>query len=264
MKTHNTIFLLILVILTSMIYSCKNPSQTKVIAHRGASGYATENTIPAVEKAVEMNSDAVEVDIWRTIDDSLIVFHDRNTERLTSDSLVIPESTYKELRALKLPEGNFIPTLREVLEILPSDTEIFIEIKCGGEEGEAGQVFPMLGNILRETGTLEQTAVISFNTEKLKEAADNIPAVPIYWLTGKQQPVSGIINVAKDAGADGINVHHSLLSAELINQAQNNNLDVYVWTVNDPENAAELSKNYRIDGITTNYPDTVREAIKTE
>ncbi len=264
MKTIKTIFLLITAILIGMVFSCKHNSSLKIIAHRGASGYTTENTLSAVKKAAEMNSDAVEVDIWRTADDSLIVFHDRNTARLTSDSLVIPKTTYKELRALELPNGSFIPTLREVLELLPSDMEIFIEIKCGGEEGEAGKVFPMLGEMLRGTGTLDQATVISFNTETLIASAENIPTVPIYWLTGKQQPTARIINTANNTGVDGINVHYSLVSAELINQAQNNNLEVYVWTVNDSEKATALLQKYHITGITTDYPNTIREAVKKE
>ena len=77
-----------LVIIIAMCSSCKQEPNTKIIAHRGASGYVTENTLPAVKKALDLNADAVEVDIWRTTDDSLVVFHDRNTARLTDDSLV--------------------------------------------------------------------------------------------------------------------------------------------------------------------------------
>ncbi|MEF8844359.1 MAG: glycerophosphodiester phosphodiesterase family protein, partial [Bacteroidales bacterium] len=244
-----------LVIFIGMCYSCKQEPNTKIIAHRGASGYVTENTVPAVEKAVELNSDAVEVDIWRTTDDSLIVFHDRNTARLAEDSLVIPGSNYKELRKLRLNGGTYIPTLRSVLKILPSDTEIFIEIKCCWEEGEAGQVFPMLGDLLKETGTVEQATLISFNMESLIEAKEYVQEVPLYWLTSEQQPVSELINKVTDAGISGLNVHHSLVSGELMDQVRAQNMDVYVWTVNDTERAAALAGNYGVDGITTDYPD---------
>ena len=264
MKKASSIFLIISVFFAAIFYSCNQRSDTKIIAHRGASGYVTENTIPAVEKAVEMNSDAVEVDIWRTADDSLIVFHDRNTARLAGDSLVIPESKYGELRALELSGGTYIPSLREVLEILPQDTKIFIELKNCWEEGRAGEVFPMLENLLQETGTMEQATLISFNIEKLVEAKEYVPDIPLYWLTSEQQPVSGLINKVINADISGLDVHHSLISKELMNKARSNNMDVYVWTVNDPERAAELAKEYGVDGITTDYPDRIMEAVSAE
>ena len=257
-------FYIFLVILGCMCYSCKQNPDNKIIAHRGASGYVTENTLPAVKKALDLNADAVEVDIWRTTDDSLIAFHDRNTARLAEDSLVVPESSYQELRKLRLTGGTYIPTLRSVLKILPPDTEIFIEIKCCWEEGEAGQVFPMLGELLRETGTMEQATLISFNMEKLVDAKKHVPEVPLYWLTGEQQPVSEMVDKVLSTGVDGLNVHHSLISEELMSQARANNLDVYVWTVNDPGRAAELANVYGVDGITTDYPDRIMEAVRAE
>jgi len=264
MKKMNSIFFIALGLFIVMTYGCEQKSNTRVIAHRGASGYVTENTLAAVKRAVELNADAVEVDIWRTTDDSLVVFHDRNTARLTDDSLVVPESTYKELRGLKLPGETYIPTLRSVLEILPSDTEIFIEIKCCWEEGEAGQVFPMLGELLRETATMEQARLISFNMEKLVDAKEHVPEVPLYWLTSEQQQVSDLVSKVSDAGIDGLDVHHDLISEELMTQARSKDMDVYVWTVNDPERAAELANVYGVNGITTDYPDRIMEAVKGE
>jgi glycerophosphoryl diester phosphodiesterase len=264
MKTIHAIYIVISVIFIGMLDGCKQTPDTKIIAHRGASGYVTENTLPAVKRALDLNADAVEVDIWRTTDDSLIAFHDRNTARLAEDSLVVPESSYQELRKLRLTGGTYIPTLRSVLKILSSDTEIFIEIKCCWEEGEAGQVFPMLGELLRETGTMEQATLISFNMEKLVDAKKHVPEVPLYWLTGEQQPVSGMVDKVVSAGVDGLNVHHSLISEELMSQARANNLDVYVWTVNDPGRAAELANVYGVDGITTDYPDRILEAVREE
>lgn len=264
MKNVHTMHLFICALIIGILSGCQQNPDIKIIAHRGASGYVTENTLPAVKKALDLNADAVEVDIWRTTDDSLIVFHDRNTARLAEDSLVVPESTYKELTKLRLSGGTYISTLRSVLEILPSDTEIFIEIKCCWEEGEAGQVFPMLGELLQETGTMEQASLISFNMEKLVDAKEHVPDVPLYWLTSEQQPVSELVDKVTSAGVDGLDVHHNLISEELMNQARSKNMDVYVWTVNDTERAAELAGKYGVDGITTDYPDKIMEALERE
>lgn len=252
------VFLWVMMLLTG----CQNESKPKVIAHRGASAYETENTLPAVEKAIALNSDAVEVDIWRTADDSLIVFHDRHTARLTGDSLVVPEASFDELKSLQLKGGEQIPLLRDVLEILPKNMEIFIEIKCCWEEGEAGNVFPMLSEMLRETETTDRAVIISFNPEKLQDARAYLPRVPLYWLTGQKIAPGEIINKALDVEAYGINVHYGILSEELVDLARESGLGVYTWTVNDPEKADELVRQYNLLGITTDRPDVIADAIK--
>ncbi|MFW5754826.1 MAG: glycerophosphodiester phosphodiesterase [Marinilabiliaceae bacterium] len=245
-----------------LLSGCQNGSNPKVIAHRGASAYETENTLAAVEKAIALNSDAVEVDIWRTADDSLIVFHDRHTTRLADDSLVVPESSFDDLKALQLKGGEQIPSLREVLEILPKNMEIFIEIKCCWEEGEAGNVFPMLSEMLHETGTTGRATIISFNPEKLRDARESLPGVPLYWLTGQEKAPRKIIDQAMEVEADGINVHYGILSKELIDLAHESGLGVYTWTVNDPEDAGELLRKYNLLGITTDRPDEIAKVIK--
>ncbi|WP_026055329.1 glycerophosphodiester phosphodiesterase [Anaerophaga thermohalophila] len=254
-------FSIALMVLTALS-ACRS-NKLEVIAHRGASGSETENTIEAVEKAVELGSDAIEVDIWRTKDDSLVVFHDRNTARLSVDSLVVPESEYKALRELSIGGNTKIPTLREILEILPSDVRLFIEIKCCWEEGEAGNVFPMLSDLLQGTGKTNQTVIISFNPAKLKEASDYLPKVPLYWLVWEKKPVDELIKTALEYDADGLNVHFNVLSEELMKKAKQNNLEVFVWTVNDEGKVAEIRHKYRgIEGITTDYPDLIKKRLK--
>lgn len=251
------VFLWVMVLFTG----CQKESKPKVIAHRGASAYETENTLPAVRKAIDMNSDAVEVDIWRTTDDSLIVFHDRTTQRLAGDSLVVPESSYNGLHNIRLNSGEKIPSLREVLEILPENMEIFVEIKCCWEEGDAGNVFPMLSELLHETGTSDRATIISFNPGKLEDAREHLPDAPLYWLTGKKIAPRKIIEQALNVKADGINVHYGILSEELVDLARESGLGVYTWTVNDPEKAEELISKYNLMGITTDRPDEIARSI---
>lgn len=255
---HLFVFLWAIVLLTG----CQKESSPKVIAHRGASGYTIENTLTAVKKAIDLNSDAVEVDIWRTTDDSLVVFHDRTTQRLASDSLVVPEASFEELKSLRLESGEQIPSLREVLQILPEDMEVFVEIKCCWEKGDAGNVFPMLSDLLYATGTTDQATIISFNPEKLKDARDYLPEVPLYWLTGREIAPRKIINKALEVGADGVNVHYGILSEQLVDLANESELGVYTWTVNDSGKAEELLSKYNFLGITTDYPDEIADAIE--
>ncbi len=244
-----------------LLSGCTQQNVPMIIAHRGASGYATENTLAAVQKAIDLDVDAIEIDIWRTADDSLVVFHDKNTKRLAGDSLVIPQSTYAELRALNLPDDQKIPTIREVLEMLPRNMKIVIELKNCWEPGKAGDNFPELGEILKETGTLKQAVLISFNIEKLKDARPFLPETPLYWLTYRKEPSQDILQKALDAQVDGINVNYGLVSDELVSLARENDLAFYVWTVNEPEMAKKLAREYKVDGITTDFPDKMERAV---
>ena len=228
-----------------------------VIAHRGASGYATENTISSVKLAIEQKAHAVEIDIWRTIDDSIVVFHDRHTKRLTGDSIVVPEASYAQLRALKLPGNEYIPTLREVLSVLPAHTQVFIEIKCCWEQGEAGNVFPYVVDILHETKTTSQATFISFNPDKLEDAKKYLPNNACYWLTGKQLTTQEYIHQLRKSNIEGINVHHSIATLELKNELRQNGFGFFVWIVNDTIKARQLLNDLGIDGITTDFPDKI-------
>lgn len=231
-----------------------------VIAHRGASEKATENTLSAIKKAIEMKSDGVEVDIWRTTDDSLVVFHDAHTKRLAGDSLSLPKSSYAELRNLKLPNDEYIPTIREVLQLLPDDMKIFIEWKNNWEKGKAGDVFPELAEILEQTGTKEQAAIIAFNLEKAKDSKKYLPDNPFYWLIYKEEPADTIVQKALDAGIEGVNVSFYLANKRLKNLTKEKGLGFYVWTVNEPEIAQKVI-SLNPDGITTNEPDMILRMI---
>ncbi|MGQ1890148.1 glycerophosphodiester phosphodiesterase [Thermophagus sp. OGC60D27] len=256
MKEGALIFLLV------FMFSAWHHNQVEVIAHRGASGAETENTLKAVKKAIELNSDAVEVDIWRTIDDSLIVFHDRHTARLSDDSLIVPESVFSDLRKITLKENERIPTLREVLDILPPNIKLFVEIKCCWEQGKAGEVFPMLSDLLKETGKADQVVIISFNPAKLVEASTFLPEVPKYWLVWENRPVDELIEAALSYGVNGLNINYSLLSDELLDKASKNNLDIYIWTVNDTVMANEVLDEFDgIKGITTDRPDLMKQLV---
>ena len=259
MKTSQFLFLAISILFAS---GCKPEYSPMIIAHRGASGYETENTIAAFQKAFELKADAIELDLWRTTDDSLVVFHDKNTKRLAGDSLVISQSTYAELRALTLPGDQKIPTLREVLEILPRDVKIVVELKNCWEEGKAGDNFPELAEQLKATGTLNRAIIISFNIEKLVDARQYLPKTPLHYLTYQKEPAEAIVNRALEAKVDGININFGLAEDELVNLAREKNLEVLVWTVNKPEMAKELAEKYRVDAITTDFPDLIEKAVK--
>lgn len=236
-------------------------AQVSIIAHRGASAYELENSLAAFKKAYELNADAIELDIWRTTDDSLVVMHDRTTGRTSDQDLIIPESTSSQLREIRLNNGEKIPYLQEVLKTLPVGKKIVVEIKCCWEKGDAGNVFPMLKRILINSGRLNDAIVIAFNPETLANAKKQLPNNKCYWLTYQKNQDNQLIEICKKNSFDGLNVNYGILTDSLSLKCKMNNLDLLVWTVDKPESALFSRLNNKVIGITTNNPDMIRDIL---
>lgn len=251
-------FILILALLFSSIGFTTN-AQISIIAHRGASAYETENSLAAFKKAFKLKADAIEMDIWRTTDDSLVIMHDRTTGRTANGNLVVPESTAADLRALRLNNGEQIPFVSEVISLVPKRKKMVIEIKNFKEKGNAGTVFPMLSNQLKQSGRAKDAIIISFGAEVLAEAKKHLPECKCYYLSGKENAEEELIETCKKLKLDGLNVHYKILTESLAEKTKQAGLDLLVWTVDD----TEVVKHARgkVIGITTNKPDVVRKYI---
>ncbi|MDO9153995.1 MAG: GDSL-type esterase/lipase family protein [Paludibacter sp.] len=236
-------------------------AQTQIIAHRGASFYETENSIAAFKKAFLMQADAIELDIWRTADDSLMVMHDRTTGRTSNKELVMPTSTARELRSLKLNNGERIPYLSEAIATVPKGKKIVIEIKCCWEAGDAGNVFPMLKNILERSGRLNDAIIIAFNINTIADAKQQLPGNKCYYLTGQKEKEDELIEACKKFNLDGLNVHYSILTESLAEKSRKAGLDLLVWTVDNPVEAINARLKNKVIAITTNKPDLIRDVL---
>lgn len=224
-----------------------------IIAHRGASAYDTENSPGAFRKAFELGADAIELDLWKTADDSLVVIHDRTTGRVADRDLAVPETTAAELRTLRLRNGEKIPYLSEVLPLLPPGKKIVIEIKCYNEKGSTGKVFPQLKTLLQQSGRMNDAIIISFGAEALAEAKQCLPANKCYFLSGKENSGDELVALCKQYGFDGLNVHYKILTESLREKTRAAGLDLLTWTVDDPKIIKSVSGKVR--SITTNKPD---------
>lgn len=241
----------------------KHESRVEVIAHRCLSDGYPENTLLALQKAIELRVDAVEIDIWRTTDDSLIVFHDRDTERLTGVKRIVPESSASELRGLSLPQDQRIPYLSEILDLLPPDMKIYIEIKCCWEQGRMGSVFPMLKHEIDKRHIQSQVVIIAFNPESLKESKAYMPNIPALLLGYEHGRENEMVTKAMAYGIDGLDLHYNLVSTTLLDCMKPTNLTLCIWTLDDPARAVELATRFpSIRGITTNRPDAIRKALR--
>ena len=258
-----------------MILWLANGEDVELIAHRGESYDAPENTMAAFRLAWEKKDRAIELDVRLTRDGKLVVGHDADTKRLAGTKRVIKESTLEELRSLDAGRfmgprwaGEKMPTLDEALATIPEGARCFIEIKVGPE------AIPALVESVRRSGKRpEQLAIISFRADAVAEAKRRLPEIPAYFLssfhldtvTGAWQPsIDVLIDQAREIGADGLDLSwKGPLDRESARRIKAAGLGLYVWTVDDPDEARRLIEA-GVDGITTNKPTWLRERLANE
>ena len=242
-------------------------SQTPVIiAHRGASYDAPENTLAAVKLAWERDAGAVEIDVHLSKDKRIMVIHDKDTRRTSGTKMVVKETLSEDLRKLdaglfKDPrfKGEKIPFLEEVIGTVPPGKKLVIEVKCGTE------ILPILTELIRHSPKREQLVVISFDYEVVKGFKKELPDTPAYWL---HYSLAGgykakHISMGKEAGLDGLNFRFKGINEAFVRAVHEAGMEMYAWTVDDPEEARRLIST-GIDGITTNRPAWLKQQLATE
>ncbi len=232
-----------------------------IIAHRGASYIAPENTLASAKLGWEKGADAVEIDIYLTTDEKIIAFHDKTTKRTTNADYKITETPYSSLKSLdagswKSPEykGEPIPLLSHIMDAIPHGKELVIEIKSGLE------IMPYLKEMVYNHPKKEQTIFIAFDWEVILEAKRLFPQQPCYWLSSNKDDVMDKWMLIKKNALDGINLHHKIITQELMLNAKNDNIPILSWTINDLKTANRLIA-LGIAGITTDRPGWLRSQI---
>jgi glycerophosphoryl diester phosphodiesterase len=265
-------YLLALAMVLSSSFTIAPVLAVEIVAHRGASHDAPENTVASFKLGWEQKADADELDIRLTKDNQIVVIHDPSTKRTTGVGMVVANQTLAELRALdagswKGPQwkGERLPTLSEALATIPDGKCMFIEIKCGPE------VLPHLKTVLDASGKKPgQLVIIGFNLAVVQRAKQMLPRSPVFWLasykedkTTKKLPELGdLIKIAKAAGVDGLDLAANFpLDANSVLKVHAAGMQIHVWTVDDPARAAELAAA-GVDGITTNRPAWLREQLQ--
>lgn len=237
---------------------------TIIIAHRGASYIAPENTRASVKLAWELGAEAAEVDIRLTADNKIVVIHDATTRRTGNMNKTILKSSYNELSNIDV--GSFksdnytderIPLLDQLLDEIPDGKILFIEIKSGTE------ILKPLKELIYNKQFTSKLIIIAFDFETICKAKQIMPDIPAYWLLSSIQPrgIKKIIKKVKNNGLNGIDINYRSVSNKLMRKLKKENLTCYTWTVNDPETAAKLI-SLEIDGITTDRPLWLKEQIR--
>ena len=246
-------------------------SATEIIAHRGASHDAPENTLPAVLLGWERGADSVEVDIHHSRDGRIVAIHDKDTKRVTGHTGLVASMSFSQLRELeagswKEPRwaGTRIPSLEEVLETVPPGKSLVVEIKC------PATVLPDLERVLAASPNGGRSILIAFDYGTIAEAKRRMPHLPAYWLYGfsdreatryRVQEPGDLLDRVREAGLDGLDVRHDGPWVELLAESlRATELSLYVYTVNDPSRARQL-RDLGVAGITTDRPAYLRKAL---
>ncbi len=246
----------------------------KIIAHRGASGYAPENTLASVRKALEYPEvDIIEIDIHLSKDDEIIVIHDPDLQRTTNQKGEIKNLIFSEIRKADAGSwfdekfiGEKVPTLLEILELINGKKTLLIEIKSN----KRGEIYD---KIVQKTITeirnykAEKWCIIqAFETEYLHQTHQLAPEIETQKLI--EYPLSipfwtkGYVDVRWQKGSpilDGItavNAYFPFWDISQISQIQAQKLQTYVYTVNEINSIKKMILA-GVDGIITNFPDRV-------
>ncbi len=241
-----------------------------IIAHRGASIDAPENTIPAFKLAWEQGADAIEGDFHKTKDEQIVCIHNKDTYKVSGRKLKIRNSTLEDLRELDVGEyhsarytGTVIPTIAEVFATIPKGKKIFIEIKGNPS------IIPNLIEEIKKSGLgKEQVTVISFNKKVIRVLKSKAPQYKALWLSSFKKEKSGKIRPSKKTilstlshiKADGFSSNKDKIDEALIKAVMENGYEYHVWTVDESE-IAKRFRSWGANSITTNVPGYLRKSL---
>jgi len=217
------------------------------IGHRGAAGYAPENTLLSIDRALALDVDFVEVDIQRTCDGHLVILHDKRVDRTTNGQGYIAELTLNQARRLDAGGGQHIPTLPEVLETCSGRAGLMLELiseDISSDVIAAIQRHKFHGSII----------YASFLHQEILSVRSINPGAATLVLM-EAIPVNRTAFV-QDARANYAGLAFDSVRHQVINELHSNGVQVFVYTVNDPRDI-ELAVSWGVDGIISDYPDRI-------
>ena len=239
-------------LLGMLFYIISDIDAIVVIAHRGASGHIAENTLDAFEKAIELDSDMVELDVYCCATGQLVVFHDKLLDDKTNGTGFIEQQPLDKLKAYLVAGAYAIPTLQEVFDCIGRRVKIDIELK-GADTAEP--VAKLIGYYVANKGwSYNDFLVTSFDHYLLQEFNALLPDVSIGPIFSGL-PI-GYGNIIASIAADVVVLDRGMINEVMIDNAHQKGMQVFVFTVNRPVDIAEM-KELGVDGIITDFPERV-------
>ncbi|MBQ0725501.1 MAG: glycerophosphoryl diester phosphodiesterase [Cycloclasticus sp.] len=222
------------------------------IGHRGAMAHAPENTLLAIQKAIDFGVDAVEIDV-HLVGGELLVIHDSTLERTTNGKGRLEDFTVEELRLLDAGQGEKIPLLNEVIHATLNKVGLNIELKGKGTGKTVVQQLSHLSEQQRKT-----LIISSFLMDELKQVYKLDPTIKLGVLV--ERNIADGFDWAAKLNAYSIHLSLQQLSINYLEQAHQKKLKIYVYTVNSIKDIIQML-HVGVDGIFSNYPDRVKQVL---
>jgi glycerophosphoryl diester phosphodiesterase len=219
----------------------------EVIAHRGFCKKAVENTPQAVLDAWQVGADAVEIDVRLSKDGTIAVIHNA-----IKRGLRVSRTSYECLKKAGMAN------LKQILDIVPKNKKIFIEIKCKSE------IIPALKTEIQRCAKQRQIVLIGFDFQTMKQAKMDMPDICVCLSARKLKPYNKkLIERAIDNNFSGLVLEYNSIIADFTDMCKKSNLKIFAWTVNSVKTAKFLA-NCGIAGIITDKPDLIRKTLNKE
>jgi glycerophosphoryl diester phosphodiesterase len=254
---------------SSMLYN-DNEDGFTLIAHRGASGHAPENTLVAVRRAMEMRAEMVEVDILLSKDGIPLLLHDPSLDRTTNGSGVVSDYTMDELKLLDAGSwfgdqfaGERIPTVDELLELCKGKMALNLEIKTQAvTDTIEGGIVEKVVELVRRHGMERNVIFSSFDPraiKHLKTIAPDIAGAILYdnRLYDGKHPV----DIVSELGADAFNCHWRQVRPTLVDSLHEVGVPINVYTVNSDTLMHQMLE-MGVNGIFTDFPDVLLQVLR--
>ncbi|PBJ13128.1 glycerophosphodiester phosphodiesterase family protein [Flavobacterium sp. ACN6] len=222
------------------------------IAHRGAKAYEPENTLKAFQKALDLNSDGIELDVHLSADGHIVVMHDETIDKMTNGKGAINTFSLTELKSFLVAEQYQIPTLNEVFDLVDKKCLINIELKG---IGTASKVVKIIEEYISEKNwNYEDFIVSSFDWNMLQETSTLNPKIPIGVLT--EENMDTALAFAENIKTKAIHPDFHLLNTKNVQEMQQKGFLIFPWTVNTEEDILKV-KSYKVNGIISDNPDKI-------
>jgi glycerophosphoryl diester phosphodiesterase len=217
------------------------------IGHRGAAGYAPENTLAAVQKGIDLGVDFVEIDVRRTADGVLVALHDATINRTTNGKGRVEALALRELRAFDAGKGERVPTVEEILKVADGRTGLMLELKSAGIAHSTVQA-------VRQAGFHHPIVYASFLHDELIQVRAVDPKAALMVLLEKVPRAAGAY--ARQYHAAYVGLRHDRASRSVIDALHDAAVLVWVYTANS---VADIRRalSFGVDGVISDFPDRI-------
>ncbi len=244
-----------------------SPSKPLIIAHRGASALAPENTLAAFQLALEQGADGIELDVMLSLDKELVVIHDTTVNRTTNGVGKVPEMRYAQLREFNAGnrhdarfQREHLPTLAEVFDLVGNKMLINVELK--NYHAPFDDLAQHVVRLIEKHGLQKTSLLSSFNPLNARKARSVNPSIP-FGLLAEPGVLGGLFRgpMGRWYGYQALHPYYKDVTARLIESLHKRGKQCNVWTVDEPQDLLAM-KQYGVDAVICNDPAGARAILE--